>query len=108
MIIAHMATPGSPSQLTGWISPKLAAWIIAFTSPLFTSYRYLQTVATTTIEVTTGAKYMVRKKFSPRNFWVTTSARSNPIAVCRGMTTMAKKKLLTRERIKIGSAARTT
>ena len=44
----------------------------------------------TTIDVTTGAKYTVRKKFVPRTFALTSSARSSASPAWTGTTTTAK------------------
>src|SRR5829696_3325135 len=53
-----------------------------------------QRIDTTTIEVTTGTKYRVRKMLTPRILALISSASSSAKPACRGTTTTAKYKVL--------------
>jgi len=61
-------------------------------------------IDTTTIEVTTGMKYTIRKNVVPRSFWLTRIAISSPRPACTGTTTTANRNVLMRDRTKVGSA----
>src|SRR5215207_4609980 len=58
---------------------------------------------TTTIDVTTGRKYTVRKKFRPRTFAFTISASTRASPACTGTTTAAKYNVLRSDAQNTGS-----
>ena len=62
----------------------------------------------TTIEETTGTKYIVRKMFTPRIRLLISSASTRAKALCSGTMTTAKIRVLTSDFMNTASPARTT
>jgi hypothetical protein len=88
-MMAGIAAVGLFSQSVPWITLKVSVCSMLLTSPSGW-YMKRQRIDTTTIEVTTGTKYRVRKKLTPRIFALTSSASSSANPDCRGTTTTAK------------------
>ena len=70
----------------------------------FCWYRNSHSIDTTTIEVTTGRKYTVRKKLTPRILTLTSKASPSAQADCNGTMTMAKMIVLRSDFQKVSSA----
>jgi hypothetical protein len=88
-MMAGIAAVGLFSQSVPWTTLKLSVWSMLLTSPSGW-YMKRHRMDTTTIEVTTGTKYIVRKKLTPRILALISSASSRANADCRGTTTTAK------------------
>ena len=61
---------------------------------------------TTTIEVTTGMKIIVRKAVTPLTFWLTRIASARARPDWQGTTISAKKAVFVRDRMKVGSSVK--
>src|SRR6478736_1070381 len=99
-MIASSAVFGSPSQSGPWMPNFASTWLM---SP-FGWYMNSHSIDTTTIEVTTGRKYTVRKKFVPRILTLTSSANPSAHADCTGTMTAAKTIVLRSEAQNVSSA----
>src|SRR3712207_41371 len=95
-MIAGMAVEVSLSQSAPSTTLKVSACRTELTRPSGW-YMKRQRMETTTMEVTTGTKYIVRKKLVPRTRLLTSSAIASARADWTGTTTTAKKKVLRRD-----------
>src|SRR3954451_9733513 len=95
-MIAGRAVDGLFNQSMGVKCPNVTRTSTWLSSPS-SWYKNFHSSEITTIDVTTGTKYIVRKKFVPRTFALTMSASARPKTACTGTTTSAKYRVLRRD-----------
>src|SRR4051812_29203473 len=95
-MIAGRAVDGLFSQSIGVKCPNVTRTSTWLSSPS-SWYRNFHSSEITTMDVTTGTKYIVRKKLVPRTFALTSSARTRPKPACTGTMTSAKYKVLRKD-----------
>ena len=88
-MMAFIATSGSPRKLTG-PAPKVESKALMRPVLAFELYRTVHKTAITTIDVTWGAKYIVRKIDTPRRRDLTSSARHRANTHWIGTTSTVK------------------